>query len=293
MKSSSGEQNKNCPFAINRSVMGIKKQRFYENIKGIYLKLRKFQKLIVLLDVSTYAAGAAFFLFLSLIPMIMIVSGVLPYSEILQKDVVTISQAVIPEKVYRFLIEIAKNYSGSSMTLVSFSALVTIWSASKGILSMIRGLNHVYRIEESRNYFMLRLKAMVYTLFLMFAIMLAMFLVVSGNSMPETGNIGRMLSPVRHLLVACMMSVMFCTLYCLLPNNRLAWTLHFPGAVFTAVFWTLYSFLFSVYIDYMGGFSMYGSLTTVVIVLIWLYFCMYIFFCGALINRFVNHIFSK
>ena len=44
-------------------------------------------------------------------------------------------------------------------------------------------------------------------------------------------------------------------------------------------------FGFSVYIDYFGGFSMYGSLTSIVIVMIWLYFCMYIFFCGALVNK--------
>lgn len=84
-----------------------------------------------------------------------------------------------------------------------------------------------------------------------------------------------------------MISVVFCTMYSILPNNELTWKEHYPGAVFTSVFWTLYSFGFSIYVDYFGGFSMYGSLTTIIIVMIWLYFCMYIFFCGALVNKWI------
>ena len=92
---------------------------------------------------------------------------------------------------------------------------------------------------------------------------------------------------IRHVFVAGMISIVFCTMYSLLPNNQASWKEHYPGAVVTSVFWTLYSFGFSVYIDYFGGFSMYGSLTSIVIVMIWLYFCMYIFFCGALVNKWI------
>lgn len=265
-------------------------------VMNIYMYVRNFQKLTAETNISAHASGTAFFIFLSLIPMMMILCGMLPYSVFWQNDTINISQAVIPEKVYVFLLGIASNYQGKSMTLLSVSAVVAVWSASKGILAIIRGLNHVYHIEESRNYIMLRLKAFFYTIFLLAAIILSIGVIGLGNQLIDLlCRLGEDYFPIwkwfrliRHVLVAFMISVVFCVMYCFLPNNHLTWREHYTGAVFTAVFWTVYSFLFSIYIDYMGVFSMYGSLTTVVIVMIWLYFCMYIFFCGALVNRYLK-----
>lgn len=246
-------------------------------------------------EVGTYASGAAFFLFLSVIPMVMIVSGILPHDLIGRKEMVSISQAVIPDKIYRFLLGIIDSYHGNHVTLLSVSAAVVVWSASKGVLALIRGLNHIYGTKETRGYILLRLKASFYTVFLLLAILLSAGVLVFGNTLarwliPDNGlaaSLWRVFGGIRHIFVAGMISVVFCTMYSLLPANQLSWKEHYPGAVFTSVFWTLYSFGFSVYIDYFGGFSMYGSLTTIVIVMIWLYFCMYIFFCGALVNKWI------
>lgn len=262
----------------------------------LYRMQRTIRRFVSEAEVGTYASGAAFFLFLSLIPMVMIVGGILPYDVLKGRESVKISQAVIPEKVYDFLLAIIDSYHGNNMTLLSVSALVVIWSASKGVLALIRGLNHIYEVEESRGYLLLRLKAAFYTLFILLAILLSGGMLVFGNTLadwliPDKGlaaMLWHIFSGIRHLFVAALISVVFCTLYCLLPNNQLPWKSHYPGAAFTSVFWTLYSFGFSIYIDYFGGFSMYGSLTTIVIVMIWLYFCMYIFFAGALVNKWIS-----
>lgn len=267
---------------------------------SMFTRIYKLQKEIrgtfVEAEVGTYASGAAFFLFLSLIPMVMIVSGILPHDLIAKKEMVNISQAVVPEKIYNFLIGIVDGYNGNNMTLLSVSAFVIVWSASKGVLALIRGLNHIYEVDETRGYILLRLKASFYTVFLLLAILLSAGVLVFGNTLagwiiPDSGpaaRLWRIFGGVRHIFVAAMISVVFCTMYSLLPNNQQSWKEHYPGAVVTSVFWTLYSFGFSIYIDYFGGFSMYGSLTSIVIVMIWLYFCMYIFFGGALVNKWLN-----
>lgn len=269
--------------------------------KSVFLKMYKyimaFQKMLKEANVGAHASSAAFFLFLSIIPIVMIMCAFLQLAPTVQMQFWSyVSQAIVPDRVADFLQDIINAYQGNSMTLVSVSAVVTIWSASKGMLSLMRGMNSVYEIKESRNYLLLRIRAFVYTIFLLLSILLSIVLLVFGNTVADMllprfeiiGQIWEWLQPLRHILVACLISVVFCTLYCLLPNNRFPWVEQLPGAVFTSVFWTLYSFAFSVYIDYFNGFSMYGSLTTVIIVMIWLYFCMYIFFCGALINRFLD-----
>lgn len=259
-----------------------------------------FQKMLKEGNIGAHASSAAFFMFLSIIPIVMIVCALLQYAPAVQIELWSyVSNTVIPEKITDFLKNIINTYQGNPMTLVSVSAIITVWSASKGMLAIIRGMNAVYEIKESRNYVMLRLKALVYTVFFLVSILMSIGLLVFGNTVvellhPSFSIIGRIwgwLRPLRHVIVACILSLAFCTFYCLLPNNRLPWRQQLPGAVLAAVFWIIYSFAFSVYIDYFNGFSMYGSLTTVIIVMIWLYFCMYIFFCGALMNRFFGRTF--
>lgn len=261
-----------------------------------------FQKMLKEGNIGAHASSAAFFMFLSIIPIVMIVCALLQYAPAVQIELWSyVSNTVIPEKITDFLKNIINTYQGNPMTLVSVSAIITVWSASKGMLAIIRGMNAVYEIKESRNYVMLRLRALVYTVFFLVSILMSIGLLVFGNTVvellhPSFSVIGRIwgwLRPLRHVIVACILSLAFCTFYCLLPNNRLPWRQQLPGAVLAAVFWIIYSFAFSVYIDYFNGFSMYGSLTTVIIVMIWLYFCMYIFFCGALMNRFLEEHFEE
>lgn len=246
--------------------------------------------------VSAHASSAAFFIFLSVIPMGMIICGLIPYSPLIREELVTVSQAIIPDRIYEFVAGIMKGARRQSVTLLSVTALVAVWSASKGVLALMRGLNYIYRIEESRGFLKLRIRAIGYTIYLMLAIVLSVGLLVFGNAVAEIlipsyvflGGIWRWLKPLRHIVVACLLALTFCSLYCVLPNRKKSWKRQIPGAVFTAVLWTLFSFLFSIYIDYGGGFSMYGSMATVVMAMIWLYFCMYIFFLGALVNRFME-----
>ena len=269
------------------------KNKIISGIKKVNPYIRTFQKIQKEVNISAHASSAAFFLFLSIIPVIIIVCALLQHAPNVQIEIWSyLSEMVIPKTVFDFLMDIVNAYQGNSMTLVSVSAIITAWSASKGMLALIRGMNAVYELQESRNYIMLRLRALVYTVFFMIAILLSIVLLVFGNAVVAlladiliVGEIWRWLQSLRHLIVAVFLAVVFCSLYCLLPNNRMPWREQLPGAFVAAVFWIVYSFFFSIYIDYFNGFSMYGSLTTVIIVMIWLYFCMYIFFCGVVINR--------
>lgn len=261
---------------------------------------KKFTKMIRESYISAHASSAAFFLFLSLIPMIIIVCALIPEARLVKGELAKITQSLIPERIFSFIIELIAAYKGNNMTILSVSALITVWSASKGMLALIRGMNFVYAIKESRHYMLLRMRAFVFTMFLLLAIIVSFGILVLGDSVAGAlspnvrviADVWKWLSLFRHILVSAFISVMFCTLYSALPNKRLPWREQLPGAVFTSVFWAVYSFAFSIYIETFGGFSMYGSLTTVVIVMIWLYFCMYIFFCGALVNRFLNEHFD-
>ena len=78
-------------------------------------------------------------------------------------------------------------------------------------------------------------------------------------------------------------------LYIFVPNRKTRILYELPGAIFSAVGWTIFSFVFSIYVDMSAGFSVtYGSLTTLVFIMLWLYACMNMLFVGAEINSFLR-----
>ena len=79
----------------------------------------------------------------------------------------------------------------------------------------------------------------------------------------------------------CVLTLFFITLYVWLPNKRPKAKSQVFGACFAATGWLIFSFFFQIYLQYFGGFSMYGSLTTIIVVMIWLYSLMYILLLGA------------
>ena len=78
-------------------------------------------------------------------------------------------------------------------------------------------------------------------------------------------------------------------IYKFLPNRRTNLKRQIPGAVFAAIGWMIISWIFSVYVDVFQGFSdMYGSLTTIVLIMLWMYFCMYTILLGGVVNVMVS-----
>ena len=77
------------------------------------------------------------------------------------------------------------------------------------------------------------------------------------------------------------LTLVFMVIYAYVPNVKLKLTKQFPGALFTAISWNLFSWGFSAYIERFNDFGVYGSLSTIIVVMMWLYFCMYLLLVGG------------
>jgi membrane protein len=210
-------------------------------------------------------------------------------------------KSVVPTKITSFLIVIVSEiYDRSSSTVISVTALTALWSASKGFLAIIKGLNSVYDIDETRNYIKLRFIATFYTLIFACILMITLAILVFGNKIyiwvttkvPVLNELAIIVISLRTIGGLLVLSLFFLLLYNVMPDRTSRIMSELPGAVLAASGWMLFSYLYSYYIDNMGNFSyIYGSLTAVVLLMLWLYFCMYILFIGAEINVFLlsNH----
>jgi len=84
-------------------------------------------------------------------------------------------------------------------------------------------------------------------------------------------------------LISVVVSIgIFCLIYWFFPNLKVRWREALTGAVFTGIFWELAKNLFSLYVTRVVDYSkIFGSLTTIIILLLWLYYSAYIFLFGA------------
>lgn len=251
-------------------------------------------------DISAHAASAAFFIFLSIFPILMMMCSILPYTHISEADLMTIATELLPSGIDPLAISIIDEMYEKSVAVISLSAVFVVWSAAKGMLALLRGLNSVQEVNETRNYFVLRLWCCLYTVIFLAVIIFSMIVLVFGNSIvqnligrfPQMKYITDTLMKFRYVFILGFMAIAFACMYALIPNRRNNLFAKLPGAVFSSVGWTVFSWGFSIYVDRFGNFNMYGSLTTIVIVMLWLYFCMYLLLLGDEINSFLYPFFS-
>lgn len=242
--------------------------------------------------ISAYAAQTAFFIMLSAIPFLMVFSSLLQYTPLTEEVVLGLIGQVTPSYIAPFLLSIVEEVYGRSMGLISVTAVAAVWSASKGIHYMANGFNSVNDLEETRNWFVLRFWAVVYTLVFLVAIVACLVVLVFGNALadmaalnfPFLARAAELFSGLKDIVMFLVLILFFDVIFTTLPNCKLTFKSQFPGAVICSIAWYLFSLGVSIYVDYFNGFSMYGSLTTIALIMLWLYFCMYIMMLSAEIN---------
>jgi membrane protein len=248
--------------------------------------------------VTAYAAQASFFLILSVFPFIILILTCIRFLPVTDADLIQVLQYILPSEVKDFIVSIVEELMNrSNNTLLSFSILTAIWSASKGIMSISDGLNSVYRTNESRNYFILRGLAMLHTLIVLVAMILLLVLFVFGNAIYNAiaeqafviHNIATLIISIRVVIGFVLLFFMFLAMYRELANHKITIRMAAPGALFSAVSWIAVSFLFSVYINYFSNYSrIYGSLTALAIAMLWIYIMMSLLLWGGEINVYLT-----
>ena len=113
--------------------------------------------------VTAFSAQAAFFTILSFFPFMIVVLSLTKYFPITPNDMIELVLTYLPPKYSGMLVPIIRSLNGKlTTTYMSITILTLLWSASKGILSMMTGLNTIHEIPEKRNYFVLRFISSIY-----------------------------------------------------------------------------------------------------------------------------------
>ena len=132
--------------------------------------------------VGAYAAQSAYFIMLSFIPFIILLLTLIQYTTLTRADIYGAAQVIFPDSMNGFVIDIINEVYSKTAVTVSLSAITAAWSAGKGFLALMRGMNSVYDVEEQRNYIILRFRSAIYTIVFVVSIILSLVVLVFGNS---------------------------------------------------------------------------------------------------------------
>ena len=164
-------------------------------------------------------------------------------------------------------------------------------------MSITRGINEIYHINETRNYFYIRFISAVYTLWLAVALIVTFGLLVFGNVLyrkvikllPVLHDFAAFVISIRMLIIFGLLTMFFIFVYKVLPNKKTPLLYVLPGAISCSIGWMITSSIFAIYFNYSHSFIyMYGSLAGIMMIMLWLYTCMYQLFLGAELNNLLH-----
>ena len=257
-------------------------------------------------NVSAIAAQSAFFIILSFIPFIMFAVSLL--SLLFGKKTVEVPYEILPTDDIRTfvsgIIQNAVNRATSGTTIIT--AIISLWSAGRGLYIITDGITRIYRLPDKQLWLIKRIYAMGYT-----AIMLTVLLLIIGvlslgiilntklnefmdNLLPQW------LSTFTIYILSHLLIILFMTLAlkvyltCKKADKKYcSFRALLPGSVITVVGWDVLNYGVKIYTKYFATSSVYGSLGTVAVMVMLIYFLMYVLLCGIQINFIYADIFNR
>ncbi|MCL1881599.1 MAG: YihY/virulence factor BrkB family protein [Oscillospiraceae bacterium] len=259
-------------------------------------------------SVGAYASGAAFFAITSFFPFMLLLMAMISQTPLESYIANALSDNIINTVTGEFVGVIMQEVADNKATIaiLGTAGISALWAASRFILSIAQGLNRIYECDVFRNpenphlkkksWLKLRLKSIVYLLALLGIFVVALVVLVFGESINQNlaerlglQELGGIVLAFRWLVVFLLLSVIFALSYTFIPRRKLKFRLQLVGAVFSSAGWLIFSWLFSLYVNNFASFDeVYGSLSTIVVLMLWLYFCMFILFMGAQINEYLR-----
>lgn len=256
--------------------------------------------------VTVYAAQAAFYIIVASIPFLIIF--------------VSLSRFIFPEAIDTFFSALSRllpdRFDGlfytvynellsfSGFSVISLTALMALWSSSRAVASVIRGVAFIYDADHNpgilKNIFYSFIYTIAFVLLIFGVITILVFGVAIKNlltaKIPRLGWLFDFIIDFRGVFFFIILTLFFSLIYyavskgLIKPSGTLrTYRSQIPGALFAAAGWMLFSYFYSIYLGFYPSASyIYGSLAAVMLMMLWLYFCMMILLAGAEINKLLS-----
>ena len=256
-------------------------------------------------DVLSRSAQVAFYLSFSLFPLLLFLVNlfglIIGQADDLRLELFSYLRQIMPYTAYilvqKTILEVTENSSGGKLT---FGILIALWSASAGMDGLRVALNHVYKLRETRSWWLTKLESLLFTLILIFLLSFVLGIVFYGwkfllllltlINLPIQSFI--ILQVIQWITFILVLLLTFGLLYRYLPDqkeSKCSWIS--TGSVTAIILWVLLTNGFRLYLHYFNNYDKtYGSLGAVIILMLWLYLTALVILIGGALNSILEDI---
>ncbi|TCP26610.1 membrane protein [Scopulibacillus darangshiensis] len=244
--------------------------------------------------VCDMAAALAYYFLLSLFPMLLFIISLIPFLSLPQDMIVQMIDSYAPGDTSQ-LIEgnVTAYLDHPNGGILSFGIIAALWSASSGTNALIRALNRTYGVDETRSFIRVKLMALGLTLALIFIIVITLALPIFGHYILEfiqhfiyiPDSVVSLINVLRWVAAIIIMVLTLMVLYHFAPNQTFNFREGLTGAVAATIGWQAISLGFAFYVSHFSHYSAtYGSLGTVIVLMIWLFLTGIMLIIGGEVN---------
>lgn len=252
--------------------------------------LKKIVKILSLQELRIFPYYLSYNFVLAIIPtftLLFLVAGIFSISS---DTVINFIDSIIPSNISKVLIDIisSKNYT----LPIGILNIITLYASSKGMFAIIEASNNLYNVQD-KSVTKDRLKAMFILLQLIIIIIFLILIPGIGGRLlsllEKYDLITKTIISIYHILkwpltfLVILINVII--IYIISPAVKLKVKDVILGAFITTILWSLFTGIFSYYLTYFAKYDvLYGGLSSITILLIWIYFLSYILILGIVIN---------
>jgi len=235
------------------------------------------------METAMHCAGIAYYGFLSLFPaataVIILVGLLLPVGSM--ADMVNSLDGIVPDMVRQTIAAQLSQLAAQSNTELgiglAFSLAIAAWSGSSGVAALMFAISRTRSPEVKRNFLVSMAISILVTLLAGLAMLVILGLVAVLPAifvaLPWIANDQALLLVLRWPILLVVGITAIAAFYRFAPERkfkRARWI--WPGAVLATTLWLAACAIFSFYVEQIGNFeATFGSLTTAIVLLLWIY----------------------
>ncbi len=249
--------------------------------------------------ISESAAECAYYVILSFIPFLILLLTLIQYIRLDPWQLFEVISKIIPDNLKEIVLGIIMEVYSKSLGTVSISLIFTLVSADKGLFALTKELHLIYKYTDNnkKSWINLKITSIFQTFLFIVIIELGLVAMVFGSTITSTisekygvyKSYELVYELVTRIALLSLTFLIFLCIYKFMSRHKLKFKGQIKGAIIASVLLNIVSYIFSRFLEIFKGFSTtYGSLTTLIIIMMWTYGCFYIIFIGAEINKINN-----
>ncbi|KAF1297228.1 ribonuclease BN [Enterococcus sp. JM4C] len=253
-------------------------------------------------EMGVTSVVVAYYLLLSIFPLLIAVGNILPYLRIDPNTVLPYVKEIMPTQIYNFLGPAIQDLlTQESGGLLSISAIATLWSASQSINALQTAMNKAYGVEQRGNFIVVRLLSLGVIVLFMIAIVGVVGILGLGHMVLAflqpifdfPTQIIDTFETLKWPVVSLALFFIMLLIFLIVPNAKVKIRSVVPGAIFATVGWMLLAQVFGIYAHFfaskVSGYQIIGSF---IVLMLWLNFSATILILGGIINAVVQEYLS-